>query len=575
MTRKESNILLFSITLCWASSYIFIKDLPPDFSSYAYLTLTAGLAGIILLAVFHRSLKKLDKKTIFRGIILAALIAGNMLLEKMGLMHISSSTASFLASLNIMIVPLILLLLRKFPTKNNVFGIIIILGGLAVSNGISFAGSSLTGMLYMLGACILMSLYTVVAAEFTKKSDPLLLSVLQICFSAIIGFILWFIEDPLIFANITWSKRMLSSIFILAFFSKAYAYIMLMYAEKYADAISVTVIASTEPIVTLTLALLIPNMQGETESFSARALAGAVVIAVGAIVAGSDFLSSRQKGKSDENAIKHSSDKEAQEVETAVRLKGRENEKNQLGKIRLCLRQFMLSMIPFAVLGAAFKVMVLVEGFTEVRPANAIPTVVGLAFGAVGALGCAVGNLIADCFGTLNLTSLLGFVGNFMAAYIPYRMWYTLRAEKANVHTWKNLMLYLWAAYVGALSCAWILGFGLEFFFGLWMDTVYKYVLLNNLGFSIALGLPIFILITSDSFLLPMRMPRKGEQITGVKKRNWKLGVLIAETGILTIIMAGVYKGWHLSNQPIMGVLSGAAVLLTTAICVWPRERGE
>ena len=136
-------------------------------------------------------------------------------------------------------------------------------------------------------------------------------------------------------------------------------------------------------------------------------------------------------------------------------------------------------------------------------------------------------------------------------------------------------MLYLWTAYVRALSCAWILGFGLEFFFGLWMDTVYKYVLLNNLGFSIALGLPIFILITSDSFLLPMRMPWKGEQITGVKKRNWKIGVLIAETGILTIIMAGAYKGCHLSNQPIMGVLSGAAVLLTTAICVWPREKRE
>ena len=81
----------------------------------------------------------LDKKTIFRGIILAALIAGNMLLEKMGLMHISSSTASFLASLNIMIVPLILLLLRKFPTKNNVFGIIIILGGLY---GEAYAGGT-------------------------------------------------------------------------------------------------------------------------------------------------------------------------------------------------------------------------------------------------------------------------------------------------------------------------------------------------------------------------------------------------------------------------------------------------
>ena len=485
MTKKESNIILFSITLCWASSYIFIKDLPADLSSYAYLTLTAGIAGIILLTIFHRSLLHVDRRTLVHGLILAVLIAGNMLLEKMGLEHIPSSTASFLASLNIMIVPMILLLLRKFPTRNNVVGIFVILGGLIVSNGVSLSGSSLTGTLYMLGACALMSLYTVVAAEFTQKSDPLLLSVLQICFSAVIGFILWFLEDPATFAHITWSRQMLSSIFILAFFSKAYAYIMLMYAEKYADAISVTVIASMEPVVTLTLALLIPNMQGETESFSVRALAGAIVIAAGAIVAGSDFLSSKKKKVSSESVSPEVIETESQAAPEAEKQK---KESTEPEGIRLTIRQFLLTFVPFVVLGAAFKVMVLVEGFTEVRPANAIPCVAGLSFGAVGALGCALGNVIADCFGTLNLTSLLGFVGNFMAAYAPYRMWYALSKERPNVHTWKNLLLYMWVSCMGALSCAWILGFGLELFFGLWIDTVYKYVLLNNFGFSLALA---------------------------------------------------------------------------------------
>lgn len=84
MTKKESNILLFSITLCWASSYIFIKDLPEDLSSYAYLTLTSGLAGLILLVIFHRSLKKINRKTVLHGLILSGLLAGNMLLEKKG-----------------------------------------------------------------------------------------------------------------------------------------------------------------------------------------------------------------------------------------------------------------------------------------------------------------------------------------------------------------------------------------------------------------------------------------------------------------------------------------------------------
>ena len=61
MTKKESRLILFSITLCWASSYIFIKDVPPDFSSYAYLALTSGTAGIILAIVFRRLFRLMNR----------------------------------------------------------------------------------------------------------------------------------------------------------------------------------------------------------------------------------------------------------------------------------------------------------------------------------------------------------------------------------------------------------------------------------------------------------------------------------------------------------------------------------
>ena len=44
-----------------------------------------------------------------------------------------------------------------------------------------------------------------------------------------------------------------------------------------------------------------------------------------------------------------------------------------------------------------------------------------------------------------------------------------------------------------------MLGFGLYYFFGPWIETIYTYVLFNNFGFSVALGLPLFIVLTSDS----------------------------------------------------------------------------
>lgn len=85
-------------------------------------------------------------------------------------------------------------------------------------------------------------------------------------------------------------------------------------------------------------------------------------------------------------------------------------------------KQFFIVFAAFLALGIPFKVMVLVEGFTEVRPVNALPPIAGMICGPLGALACGVGNMIADLFGTFNGTSVLGFFGNMAAAYLPYRM---------------------------------------------------------------------------------------------------------------------------------------------------------
>jgi energy-coupling factor transport system substrate-specific component len=49
--------------------------------------------------------------------------------------------------------------------------------------------------------------------------------------------------------------------------------------------------------------------------------------------------------------------------------------------------------------------------------------VFSILFGPAAAWGSAFGNLIGDFFGTLGLGSIFGFVGNFLYAYIPYRLW--------------------------------------------------------------------------------------------------------------------------------------------------------
>lgn len=302
MTGKENNIVLFSITLCWASSYVFIKSLPPDMSSFAYLTLTTGIASLVLFVVFFGKIRQFNIPTLKQGFILSLMMAGNLLAEKAGIDQLPSSNASFISSLNILFVPLILLFFHTKPTKNNVAGIVVILFGLALTSGFQISGFLSMGTVYMVIACLFMAAYTIIADRYTKGTDPLLLGISQIWFTALIGFILWTIEEPRTFTTLVYTRQMMSSIFMLAFFAKAYAYIMLMYSQRYTNPVSVTIIASLEPVVTLLLALVIPDSFGRTEIFRIESLSGALLIALGAIVAGTSFLERRGnavRGKED------------------------------------------------------------------------------------------------------------------------------------------------------------------------------------------------------------------------------------------------------------------------------------
>ena len=231
-------------------------------------------------------------------------------------------------------------------------------------------------------------------------------------------------------------------------------------------------------------------------------------------------------------------------------------------------KQFLLVFAAFFVLGAAFKVMVLVDGLTEVRPANTIPPVAGLAFGPVGALACALGNLAADIFGTLDRTSVLGVVGNFIAAYLPYRLWYLFSKEKPNLHRNRNILLYLGICLVSAFTVAWFLSFGLYIFFGFWIEQIYTYVFFNNFGFSAFFGMPMLIILTSDSININCCKPAPHFVLGGARK---KLRTPVC--ALYLLLMAAVFVCvccLHITpvDEPWLVILSGLsfAVLLCQLI---------
>jgi energy-coupling factor transport system substrate-specific component len=112
----------------------------------------------------------------------------------------------------------------------------------------------------------------------------------------------------------------------------------------------------------------------------------------------------------------------------------------------------------YAALLIPFKPLVLIPGLTEMRPAAAIPIVAGLLFGPAGAVGAGLGNLLGDFFGTLGWGSLFGVGGNFLLAYIPYRL---IRAtDREYLASWRGLLLIEATVLLSAAACGLFIGWG-------------------------------------------------------------------------------------------------------------------
>ncbi|WP_455527458.1 hypothetical protein [Huintestinicola sp.] len=230
-------------------------------------------------------------------------------------------------------------------------------------------------------------------------------------------------------------------------------------------------------------------------------------------------------------------------------------------------KQFFIVLAAFLALGIPFKVMVLVEGFTEVRPVNAIPPIAGLVCGPLGALACGAGNLIADMFGTFNQTSVLGFFGNFAAAYLPYRLWYIYSDEQPNLHRNVNILKYVLICFSAALSVSWFLSFGLYYFFDTWIEEIYRYVFFNNFGFSVGLGMPLLIMLSSDDVNIVCEPKCKRYLILRDEKLKRIFPVIY--TLNMTLIMAAVLV-FHLSpaDNTALGVFSAIGIFGMIAISI-------
>ncbi len=142
----------------------------------------------------------------------------------------------------------------------------------------------------------------------------------------------------------------------------------------------------------------------------------------------------------------------------------------------------------YAAILIPFKVLPLIPGVTEFRPANAVPIVCSFLFGPAAAWGAAIGNVIGDFFGGLGPGDLFGFLGNFLYGLLPYKLWRALTDADPVPRSLATWVAFLGVVGVASAACAVTVGWGLNMLGFVPFSVLANIVLLNNGVVAIALS---------------------------------------------------------------------------------------
>lgn len=214
----------------------------------------------------------------------------------------------------------------------------------------------------------------------------------------------------------------------------------------------------------------------------------------------------------------------------------------------------------YAAILIPFKILPIIPGVTEVRPANAIPIVCALLFGPAGAVGSALGNLIGDFFLGLGPGSVFGMAGNFLYGFVPYVFWRAMFGTQTpqfgplpfvggRVAHWIGLVFI---CFVASAACALSIAWGIDVVIqGVPFAVLGTIIFFNNFIMSVLLSGPLVYALLPRvrkwGLLYTQILPEEASR----RPRLAAVGVVVMTVGALGGLGGGLAIATGLYDQPV------------------------
>ena len=298
MNRLQANLCLICVTLCWSTEVIIFSCIPDSVLPFATTFICNAIATVVLAACFFKRIKremsKSSKKILLKCLLLGVLNCAYNALFMYGLKSFDVSTGAFTFSMTVVVLPVVLLTMRKTVGAKTWISVALVLSGIVIALGGSLTQIPYAGLLFMLLGCIIRSVFIVKLNDFAREHDSITLSVFISAFVAVISFVIWFVLQPSTFATIPWSNTIIASLFIHAYFIVAFAQTLNIFAQRRATATESTIIYSLEIVFSLIWGAVLPENLVDRAIPTPFHIIGAVLIVAGSLVEIIEFKGKRR-----------------------------------------------------------------------------------------------------------------------------------------------------------------------------------------------------------------------------------------------------------------------------------------
>ena len=240
-----ADMSLILVAIIWGSGFIIIKNALDYMNPIYLMVLRFTLSSVLMAIIFWKKFKNINTEDLKAGIIIGIFLFLAFLFQTVGLQYTTVSKQAFITASNVVMVPFILwFIIKKTPDIYEIAAAILCFVGIGI---LSLEGGLVIGLgdgLTLICA-VFFALHIISIGYYSKKHDPILLTIIQFGVAAVFSFLVAFVLK-VEFTPIT--KEIATTMFFLAVVSTILAFGIQNVAQKYTTSTHAAIILSLESV---------------------------------------------------------------------------------------------------------------------------------------------------------------------------------------------------------------------------------------------------------------------------------------------------------------------------------------